>query len=142
MLGNRRHGRATLGARVTTGQAGWRRPRSSKPVEACPARHSGRFDSDASLAPMRLWTITGCCTKAGYALTKFFAHISQTGPIRYVQVPCSIGVLEALDTFMPIGEASCRNYDANELAVWTLRIGKQEIPGLWIIVDREFTPAQ
>ena len=40
------------------------------------------------------------------------------------------------------GEASCRTHDANGLAVWTLRIGKQEIPGRWIIVDREFKPAQ
>jgi len=35
-------------------------------------------------------------------------------------------------------EASCRNHDENGLAVWTLRIGKQEIPAQWIIVDREF----
>jgi len=66
-------------------------------------------------------------------LTKYFTHISQSGPIRYGQVPGSIGVLDVLDTFMPIGEASCRTYDANGLAVWTLRIGKQEIPGRWII---------
>jgi hypothetical protein len=43
---------------------------------------------------------------------------------------------------MPIGEASCRTYDANGLAVWTLRIGKEAIPGRWIIVDREFRPAE
>jgi len=36
----------------------------------------------------------------------------------------SIGVLEALDKFMPIGEASCRTHGENGLAVWTLRIGK------------------
>ena len=41
---------------------------------------------------------------------------------------------------MPIGEASCRTYDENGLAVWTIRIGKQEIPGRWVIVDREFRP--
>jgi len=38
--------------------------------------------------------------------------------------------------------ASCRTHDENGLAVWTLRIGKEEIPGRWIIVDREFQPAQ
>ena len=42
--------------------------------------------------------------------------------------PGSIGVLET--------------HDENGLAVWTLRIGKEEIPGRWIIVDREFKPAQ
>jgi hypothetical protein len=71
----------------------------------------------------------------------YYAHISQAGPIRYGRVPGSIGVLEALDKFMPIGEASCRTWKENGLAVWTLRIGGQEIPGRWVIVDREFRPA-
>jgi hypothetical protein len=47
-------------------------------------------------------------------------------------------VLEAHVKPMPIGEPSCRGHDENGLAVWTLRIGKQEIPGRWVIVDREF----
>ena len=71
-------------------------------------------------------------------MTRYFAHISHKGKIRYGDVPGSIGVLEALDKFMPIGEASCRTHDENGLAVWTLKIGKEEIPGRWIIVDREF----
>jgi hypothetical protein len=71
-------------------------------------------------------------------MPRYFAHISQEDPIRYGDMPGSIGVLEALDKFMPIGEASCRTHDANLPAVWTLRIGKQEILGQWIIVDREF----
>lgn len=37
---------------------------------------------------------------------------------------------------MRIGEASCRIWDENWLEVWTLRIGKEEILGRWIIVDR------
>ena len=64
------------------------------------------------------------------------------GPIRYGQTPGSIGVLEAIDKPMPIGEASCRTYDENGLAVWTLRTSKQEILGLWIVVDREFQPVK
>ncbi len=71
-------------------------------------------------------------------MSRFFAHISQDGPIRYGTVPGSIGVLDAPDQPMPIGEATCRAHDKNGMAVWTLRIGKQEIPGHWIIVDREF----
>ena len=72
----------------------------------------------------------------------YFAHISQKGPVKYAQVPGSIGVLEALDQFMPIGEASCTTWNENGLAVWTLRIGKQEIPGRWVIVDRMFLPSR
>jgi len=75
-------------------------------------------------------------------MSTYFAHISAAGPIRYGQVPGSIGVLEALDRFMPIGEAYCVTWDENGLAVWTLRISKEEIPGRWIIVDREFRPEQ
>ena len=51
-------------------------------------------------------------------------------------------MLEALDKAMPIGEASCITHDRNGLAVWSLRIGKQEIPGRWVIVDRRFVPAK
>ena len=43
---------------------------------------------------------------------------------------------------MPIGEATCRSWDENGLAVWTLRIGKDDIPGRWAIVDREFKPLE
>jgi len=54
------------------------------------------------------------------------------------QVPGSIGVLEATDKPLPIGESHCATWDESGLAVWTLRIGKQVILGRWIIVDREF----
>jgi hypothetical protein len=44
---------------------------------------------------------------------------------------------------MPIGQANCcRTWDEKGLAVWTLRIGGQEIPGRWVIIDRQFKPAQ
>jgi hypothetical protein len=71
---------------------------------------------------------------------RYFAHISQLGPVKYDQVPGSIGILEALDKPMPIGEAHCLTWGENGIAVWTLRIVKEEIPGLWVIVDREFRP--
>jgi len=71
-------------------------------------------------------------------MPRYFAHISQQGPVRYDAVPGSIGVLEAPAKPMPIGEAYCVTWDENGLAVWTLRIGKQEIPGRSVIIDREF----
>ena len=58
------------------------------------------------------------------AMPRYFVLISQTGAVKYGQVPGSIGVLEALDQYMPIGEAACRTWDAKGLAVWTLRICK------------------
>ena len=75
-------------------------------------------------------------------MPKYFAHISQNGPIRYGDAPGSIGVLEALDKFMPIGEAHCLTWDQNGLAVWTLRIGKKEISGRWVVIDRRFVAVE
>ncbi len=72
----------------------------------------------------------------------YYAHVSEKGPVKYGQVPGSIGVLEAPDKPMPIGEAHCLTWDEKGLAVWTLRIGKEEIPGRWVIVDREFRPVE
>jgi hypothetical protein len=71
---------------------------------------------------------------------RYFAHISQRGPIKYGSVPSAIGVLESPDKFMPIGEATCRTWDDQGKAVWTLRIGKDGIPGRWVIVDRQLKP--
>jgi hypothetical protein len=74
-------------------------------------------------------------------MTRYFAHISSRGPVKYGDVPITVGVLEAPDKLMPVGEATCRSWDENGLAVWTLRIGNDEIPGKWIIKDREFIAA-
>jgi hypothetical protein len=70
----------------------------------------------------------------------YFAHITQNGPVKYGQVPGSIGVLEAHDKPMPIGEAMCIAWDENGFAVWILRISGQPIAGRWIIIDRQFKP--
>ncbi len=75
-------------------------------------------------------------------MTQYFAHISQKGPVRYDELPGSIGILEAPDTSMPIGSANCFTWDQNEFAVWTLRVGKEQIPGRWVIQDQEFRQAK
>jgi hypothetical protein len=70
----------------------------------------------------------------------YYANIRQTGPVKYRDVIGSIGVHEAPDKFMPIGEAHCKTWDENGLAVWVLTIGGQPIEGRWVIIDREFRP--
>jgi hypothetical protein len=74
---------------------------------------------------------------------RYFARISQTGPVKYAQrqVPGSIGVLESLDNFMPIGEARRKTWDQNGLAFWTVHIMGQTIEARLVIIDREFKPA-
>jgi hypothetical protein len=70
----------------------------------------------------------------------YFAHISQRGAIRHRDVPGSIGVLGSLDNFMPIGEAHCAT--CGEDAVWRIIVHGHELPGRWVIIDREFRPAR
>jgi hypothetical protein len=72
----------------------------------------------------------------------YFANVGPVkGPLRYRALPTgSIGVLESPTNHMPIGQASCRTWDENSLAVWTLTIGGQPLEGRWVIIDREFRP--
>jgi hypothetical protein len=69
---------------------------------------------------------------------RYFAHIGGAGPVRYGQVPGSIGVLASPDHPMPIGMASCIGWDRAGLAVWRLTVEGDDVLGRWIIVNREF----
>src|SRR6516162_6654835 len=71
----------------------------------------------------------------------YFAHINLTGPVKYGQLPRSIGVHDSLDDPKPIGKADCKGWALNGLAVWSLTILGQPIDGLWVIIDRGFKPA-
>jgi hypothetical protein len=46
----------------------------------------------------------------------YCANISQNGPVKYDDIPGSIGVLESPDNHMPIGIANCRTWNENGLA--------------------------
>jgi hypothetical protein len=74
-------------------------------------------------------------------MARYSAHISGREPMKYGDVTSAIGVLESPVNPMPIGEATCRDRTDDGLGIWTLRIGETEIPGRWVIVDREFRPA-
>ena len=74
----------------------------------------------------------------------YFANIGpKTGPVKYRdRPPGSIGVLESPGNHMPIGQAMCRTWDEQGLAVWTLTVHGEELPGRWVIIDREFRQVQ
>jgi hypothetical protein len=72
---------------------------------------------------------------------RFAAYNSATGLVRYGQFPFSIGVLEAPDNFMPVGMNSEVGWTEGGLAVWRLTVHGVEVPGRWVLVDREFRPA-
>jgi hypothetical protein len=75
-------------------------------------------------------------------MSRYFDHISGAGPVRYGQVPGSIGVLDSPDHPMPIGMACCIGWDLAGLAVWRLTVNDADVPGRWIIVGREFRPVE
>jgi hypothetical protein len=70
---------------------------------------------------------------------RYFANCGPVrGPALYGQLPGAIGVLEALDNHMPIGMALGQGPDDFGVAMWRLSVHGAEVPGLWIILDREF----
>jgi hypothetical protein len=74
---------------------------------------------------------------------RYYANVGPVkGPLRYRDVPGSIGVLEAPDKPMPIGQAMCKTWDEQGRAVWELTIGGHQLPGRWVIVDRQFHPVK
>jgi hypothetical protein len=75
-------------------------------------------------------------------MSRYFAHISAAGPVRYGQVPGSIGVLDAPDKPMASGMANCTGWDASGLAEWRLTVDGDDVPGRWVLVDREFRPVE
>jgi hypothetical protein len=71
-------------------------------------------------------------------LAQYFAHVTDMGPVRYGRYPFSIGVLQAADNFMPFGMASQAGRTEDGLALWRLSENGADVPGRWVIVDREF----
>jgi hypothetical protein len=72
----------------------------------------------------------------------YIAHVSKRGPVKFGQTRRSIGVFEAPDEPMFIGEATLVGQDEHGVAVWTLRIGGQPIAGRWVMVNRQFIRVQ
>jgi hypothetical protein len=57
-------------------------------------------------------------------------------------VPGTIGVLEARDQPSPIGVAQCVGWDGSGRALWQLNVHDDADSGLWVVIDREFQPAE
>ena len=51
-----------------------------------------------------------------------------------------MGESEPPDHPMPIGTAYEAGWDPAGLAVWRLTVDGDDLPGRWVIVDREFRP--
>ena len=74
---------------------------------------------------------------------RYFANAGpDRGPIVYGTTPDAIGVIEDLEKPIPVGMALCVGVDAAGLAVWELVVHDALVPERWVVIDREFHPAQ
>jgi hypothetical protein len=60
----------------------------------------------------------------------------------YPDSPAAIGVLETRAHPVPIGIATVVGWDEDGVALWKLTVRGAEVPGLWVVVDRESRPAR
>jgi hypothetical protein len=75
----------------------------------------------------------------------YFTNIGpKSGPILYrdSHLYGGIGVLESRDNHHPVGMAFRATWDDQGRALWRLNVNKTELPGLWVVVDREFVRVQ
>ena len=60
------------------------------------------------------------------------------GPLIYSEALLAIGVTKRWRGGVPMGAALCVGRDETGVALWELTIGKVEVPGRWVLMDREF----
>jgi hypothetical protein len=72
----------------------------------------------------------------------YFTRIRFLGPVRYEYTNGFLGVLESPDDTVPIGVASRVSRTEDGTAVWRLAIHGHDIPGRWVIIDRQFIRVQ
>jgi hypothetical protein len=60
------------------------------------------------------------------------------GPALDRHVPPTIDVLKAPGNAQPIGTALCVGVGAQGIAIWGLIVQGDEVPGRWVLIDREF----
>ena len=74
---------------------------------------------------------------------RYFTNVGQDrGPLLHGTVPGAIGVIEDPDKPMPIGMALRVGRDDAGRALWALTIDGEDLPGRWVVVDREFRMAR
>jgi hypothetical protein len=79
---------------------------------------------------------------------RYYANVGPVpGPALDRRVPPTIDVLKAPDDDKPVGTALCVGVGAQGIAIWGLIVQGVEVPGRWVLIDREFrrpesTPTQ
>jgi hypothetical protein len=80
--------------------------------------------------------------RGGMADATYFTNIGpEKGPILWRDHHGAIGVLSAPDNHMPIGMALENRWDDQGRQLYRLIVRKVELPGLSVVIDRQFVPA-
>ncbi len=66
----------------------------------------------------------------------------RSGPLRPRDGYDAIGVLQARDNHMPIGMALASSWDNEGRSLYRLIVHGAEVPGRFVVVDREFRPVK
>ena len=64
------------------------------------------------------------------------------GPLLHRIWPDAIGVIEDLEKPIPVGMTLCVGRDDAGRALWALTVDSDDVPGRWVVIDREFQPAR
>jgi hypothetical protein len=73
----------------------------------------------------------------------YYASIGpRRGPLIYNEALLAIRVTRTWRGRGPVGAALCVGRDEAGLALWELTVGKIEVSGRWVVIDREFRPVQ
>ena len=76
-------------------------------------------------------------------MAMYFANTGpKRGPYMAWDANAAIGVLESRDNHMPIGMAISEGSDGAGVTRWRLTVHGDKLPGLWVVIDCEFRPAQ
>ena len=73
---------------------------------------------------------------------QYFSGDSRPGRVRYGALHWRVGVDASPINRERIGSASEVGMTTTGLALWRLRVHGAEVPGLWVLIDGQFVPAE
>ena len=84
----------------------------------------------------------GCSSTTGKRPSCFYTNVGPVqGPAFDRGVPPTIEVLRARFDPQPIGMALCVGSGIKGIALWRLIVRDVAVPGRWVLIDRQFRPA-
>src|SRR5262249_40548653 len=79
----------------------------------------------------------------GGAVAAYYASVGPArGPLMWRDAIGAVGVQVEPGNVMPCGMALGKGPDSNGVQTWELFVNGQDLPGRWIVVDREFHPVK